>query len=332
MAIDTYEPTWEEALKDYLTHARASRAHKTCLFYRCQLSQLVRWAGREEVPFEKFGKRHLDRYLAERRETVGRSTLRHDAVAAKAFFKWCAKNDLLLRSPLAEYEIHAAPKPAKYVPTDEELQRLLKALGEYWDPQKNPGMKHIPHARRLVHRERNRAILLLLIDTACRIGEALHLEEGDFRAGALQVLIRESKGKEPRALPLSPATAAAVNDWLRVRARMMRGAEEDPGFLFLSEYGTRMDESRFGKAMKAVASWAGLPGEITLHSVRHYSLTKLAKHNLLMAQAIAGHKDPRTTNIYAHADADFLRQVHGEVGAVDTVLSNRRAARKKRLV
>ena len=327
---------WGEALREFLLHQTATRADKTVRFYRVQLRQLVRWADANAVPFDKFGKRHLDRYLALRSETVSRATLRHDAVAAKSFFRWCARNDLLDRSPLAEYEIHNAPRPAKYMPSEDDMQTLLKAVGEYWNLEKNPGMKHLPHARRLLHRDRNYALLLLLLDSACRIGEVLNLKVDDYRPKERQITIRESKGKEPRTLPLSASVVEAITVWLRMRDKMMANAvapEADEGWLFLSEYGGRMDESRFLKALKGILRWANLPDEITLHSLRRYSLNRLAKTNLLAAQSIAGHKDTKTTLLYTKIDPDFIRDVHREVSVVDAVLSNRRnSAKRKRLL
>ena len=333
MALDIDSPTWGEAFRDFRLHLQATKAHKTVLFYDVHVKQLIRWADNEGIAFDTFGKRHLDRYLAGRSATVSRATMRHDAVSAKSFYRWCARNELILRSPLAEYEIHAAPKAAKYMPTDADMQALPKAVFDYWNPEKNPSMKHIPHSRRLMHRDRNYALLLMLLDSAARIGEILSLKVEDYRAKERQILIRESKGKEPRTLPLSPSGVEAVTVWLRMRAKLMSGvpAAQDEGWLFLSEYGTRMDESRFLKALKGILRWAGMSDSITLHSLRRYSLNKLAKTNLLAAQTIAGHKDARTTLIYTKLDPDFIRDVHSQVGVVDAILSNRRNARRKRL-
>ena len=334
MALGYTHSTWYEAFKDFLTSLEAhNRAEKTVRFYNVQLGQLVRWAATEEIPLEQFGKRHLDRYLAERRQKVGRTTLRHDAVCAVAFFKWCARNEFLDRSPLSDYEVKAAPQVAKYVPTEDEVRGLLKSLELYWNPVNNPGMINIPRTRRAVHRERNRAIILMLLDTAARIGEVANLTLEDYRAKEMQITIREAKGKQPRIIPLSPGTVEAVANWMRVRDRMMQNtaAEDDPQWLFISEYGTQLDTGRFGKAVKSVLRWAKMNETITLHSLRHYSLTRLAKFNRVVAQQIAGHKDPRTTDIYIHLDADYTRQVHAEVGVVDTILENRRVARRRRL-
>lgn len=93
--------TVTEALREFLLHLKASRAPKIVRFNEKQLMQRVRWADANSVPFAGFGKRHLDRYLVARAETgKAHLTFHHDAICAKSFFAWCAKNDILERSLL----------------------------------------------------------------------------------------------------------------------------------------------------------------------------------------------------------------------------------------
>ena len=63
-AFTTGSLSWEEALREFLLHLKATRAPKTLRFYDVQLRQLVRWAGENQIPFQGFGKRHLDRAIA----------------------------------------------------------------------------------------------------------------------------------------------------------------------------------------------------------------------------------------------------------------------------
>jgi site-specific recombinase XerD len=329
------EVSWEEALREFLLHKQAVYAAKTVRYYRIQLTELVRWAEAEGIPFSEFGKRHMDRYTASRiAQGKARLTLYHDGICAKNFFAWCAKNDLLDRSKLSEYEVHNAPKPHKHMPTDEEVAALLRAIAEYWDPEKHPvsGIRSMPGPARIFHRTRNAAIFMGLIDTACRIGEALNLKVGDVKLTEASVVIREAKGKEPRALPIGPEWKGALQDWLRVRTRVMKAVppEEDEGWLFVSETGGRLDEIRILETLRRLTTFAGLPKEIALHSLRRYSLNKLAKHNLLMAQAIAGHKDTKTTLGYTRLDPEFVRATHREASPLGSVMSNRNHPPKKR--
>ena len=324
--------TWEEALHEFYLHLQATRAQKTQRYYEVQLGGLVRWATQENVPFAGFGKRHMDRYLVSRAET-GKAplTLHHDAVCAKAFFHWCQKNDIVERSLLTDYQVRHAPRPAQYMPTDADMQTLLKSVHDFWNPAKNPSIRYSPVSKRVFHRDRNYAIILGLLDSASRIGEMLSLKVDDYRLKERQIVIRESKGREPRTLPVSPEWVEALNVWLRQRSKIMAG-QEDEGYLFVSEFGGRLDEGRFLKSLKKITGWAKISGRITLHSLRRYSLNRLAKVNLLATQQIAGHKETRTTLLYTQLDPDFIRGVHTSVGVVRDILGNKRVEKRKRLV
>ena len=59
-------PSWDEALRSFVLHLNATRALNTTLYYKKQLTLLVRWAETNVIPLERFGKRHLDTYLAYR--------------------------------------------------------------------------------------------------------------------------------------------------------------------------------------------------------------------------------------------------------------------------
>jgi len=218
------------------------------------------------------------------------------------------------------------------MPTDADMQALLRAVPDFWNPSKNAPIRFIPVSKRVFHRDRNYAVTLGLLDSAARIGEMLSLKVDDYRAKERQIVIRESKGREPRTLPVSAEWVEALDVWLRQRGKIMAG-QEDEGWLFISEFGGRLDEGRFLKALKKVTTYAEISDHITLHSLRRYSLNRLAKVNLLATQQIAGHKETRTTLLYTQLDPDFVRGVHSSVGVVRDILGNKRVAKqRKRLV
>lgn len=96
------------------------------------------------------------------------------------------------------------------------------------EPAKNPSIRYSPVTKRVFHRDRNYAIILGLLDSDSRIGEMLSLKVDDYRPKKRQIVIRESKGREPRTLPVSPEWVEALNVWLRQRSKIMAGQE---GFL-----------------------------------------------------------------------------------------------------
>ncbi|MBC8136618.1 MAG: site-specific integrase [Fibrella sp.] len=100
----------------------------------------------------------------------------------------------------SEYRVRNAPIPARPMPTDEDVRKLVEALGDFWDPRKNPGARRMRPERRAFHKARNTAIFLGLLDTACRIGEMLEMRLDDYKVDERRVLVRESKGRQPRPL------------------------------------------------------------------------------------------------------------------------------------
>jgi site-specific recombinase XerD len=335
--MDLRSYSWDTALQEYLLHKRAHYATQTVRYYKIQLSGLARWSERAGIPFDAFGKRHLDRYLVERSQAgTSQTTLHHDALCAKVFFGWCTKNDLLERNPLSEYLVRNAPTPPKHMPGDEEIQALVGAVRDYWNPVKNPKARFQPAATRTFHRERNYAILVGLLDTACRAGEMLAFKVDDYNEPERRITVRTSKGRTARVLPVSDEWAEALESWLKVRAKVMEpvAKADDEGWLFISETGGAVVHRSLHHVLKSFLDFAGVDGKISLHALRRYSINRLAKHNLLAAQAIAGHKDTKTTLIYTKIDPDFVRDIHKEVGVVRGIVSNRNyeKAKRKRLV
>lgn len=144
MGTDFSALSWQESFRSYLLHLKAVRAEKTVRYYHIQLKMLSRWAEETGIPLDKFGKRHLDAYLVHRLETgKSQTTLHHDALAAKVFLKWRQRNDVIKRSLLAGYEVRNAPRPANYMPTPEDMQKLLAAVSAFCDPSQNTDARYL---------------------------------------------------------------------------------------------------------------------------------------------------------------------------------------------
>ena len=99
------------------------------------------------------------------------------------------------------------------------------------------------------------------------IGEVLSLKLDDYQVSQRQLTVRVSKGREPRVIPVSKDCAEAIMIWMKVRKRIMANvpADEDEGWLFISETSGRIDEGRFLKTLKKYRDYAGLSKSISLH-------------------------------------------------------------------
>ena len=115
--------------------------------------------------------------------------------------------------------------------------------------------------------------------------------------------------------------------YLRVRPRC------DSPLLFISRTGLPLSVTAYGAQFRHYADFAGVTGW-SLHGLRHYALSQIARTDVLAAQQIAGHSSLVVTQGYLHTSADQVRAAHTQAAPLSRLLVNRRTERaeKKRLV
>ena len=316
--------TWKDAVADYLLLVRGTREEKTVRFYRNRLSVLMSWANDQGIPLHEFRARHLRQYLASRAEQgVSDNTRRHDAVATRAFLKFCTREEYITSDPLIGYQVPKADKPYVKCPSDDEIRLLLTKMQERWNPNTNPDARFIHAKARRFFQRRNYAIITGLIETGARAGEILNLTLDDYQPDQKQIVIRKSKGDNWRIVPVSDAWIEYVDAWLRVRPKVQND------LLFVSEYGDHLAVERISRQFRGYLKYAGLTG-FSLHGLRHYALTTLARTDVWAASQIAGHRSLVTTRAYLHGDPAHVRSVHEQAAPLGRLLVNTRSGMEKR--
>jgi integrase len=194
--------------------------------------------------------------------------------------------------------------------TVEELGRIgtairaAETIGVAWDvDETRPNAKHIPkNNRRTIIGPHAAAALRLLIFTGARLREILHLrwEHVDFDRGLL--LLPDSKTGRKTIILNAPALAT-LSELPRVGAYVIAGENSDA---------PRADLKR---PWEVVARHAGLDG-VRLHDLRHTyaSIGAGSGLGLPIIGKLLGHAETRTTERYAHLDADPLRKAANAIG------------------
>jgi integrase/recombinase XerD len=153
-------------------------------------------------------------------------------------------------------------------------------------------------------------MLELLYATGLRVSELVTLRnEGlDLEAGFVRVL---GKGSRERVVPIGSAARAALTAYLeQARPVLLRG--KSSGQVFVTERGAAMTRQGFWKLLRRYARAAGLAGRLGPHSIRHAFATHLLDGgaDLRAVQAMLGHADIGTTQIYTHVVSRRLRNVY----------------------
>jgi integrase/recombinase XerD len=159
---------------------------------------------------------------------------------------------------------------------------------------------------------RDRAMLEILYATGLRVSELVSLKLDDLQldVGYLTAFGKRSK---QRIVPLGEAAIAALRNYLRF-GRKDLDKERGSKFIFLNRSGEGLTRQGFWKIIKRRALEAGISQSITPHTMRHSFATHLLENgaDLRSVQAMLGHADISTTQIYTHVTRERLRQMHAQ--------------------
>ena len=159
---------------------------------------------------------------------------------------------------------------------------------------------------------RDKAILELLYATGVRASELAELKISDLNLdiGYLRCI---GKGRRERVIPIGKTAIAATVEYLgKLRPKLVRPHSAD--FLMLSRTGLPLSRIEVWRLVKKYAIRAGMPRNLTVHTLRHCFATHLLTGgaDLRSVQEMLGHVDIATTQIYTHVDQERLRKIHKE--------------------
>ena len=157
---------------------------------------------------------------------------------------------------------------------------------------------------------RDRAMLELLYATGVRASELAGLKTSDLNVdvGYLRCI---GKGSRERVIPVGKAAIAATVEYIaELRPKLAKPFSGD--FLLLSRTGRPMSRIEIWRLTKKYAIRAGMPKNMTVHTLRHCFATHLLAGgaDLRSVQEMLGHVDIATTQIYTHVDQSRLREIH----------------------
>jgi site-specific recombinase XerD len=157
---------------------------------------------------------------------------------------------------------------------------------------------------------RNRAMLEMLYGCGLRASEcvSLTLEGTDLRSGTVRIL---GKGRKERVVPVPSGSLSVLRDWMDRRGALLEG-RPDPGTVFVSVRGRRLDPRDVRRIVARGVSRAARAAGATPHTFRHSFATHLLDRgaDLRAVQDMLGHASLSTTQLYTHLTTQRLRETH----------------------
>ena len=195
-------------------------------------------------------------------------------------------------------------------PTEDiDLPRYGRKLPDFLSIEDVDALLAAPDCR-TARGSRDAAMLETLYATGLRVSElvTLRLRDVNFDAG---YLLATGKGRKQRVVPIGEVAIAAVRRYVEgARPTFARARVLDT--LFLTHHGRAMTRQGFWKLIGRYASAAGIRKRISPHKLRHSFATHLVERgaDLRAVQAMLGHADIGTTEIYTHVSRGHLHKVY----------------------
>jgi len=280
----------------YLDHLRLERglSPHTVAAYRADLTRLSAWVGSNgAADAGAVTAALLDGYLAHLTASgLAPSSIARGISSARGLARYLVKAGDLTRDPTVHLR---PPRPWRRLPhalAEADVTRLL-------DPALEPGPTGL----------RNAAMLELMYASGLRVSEAvgLRLDGIDLHAGHVRVT---GKGDRERLVPMGAAAVERLTDYLRAARPALARGRSAP-HLFITARGRAMTRQACWHMLRRRGLACGI-GPVSPHALRHSFATHLLDHgaDLRVVQALLGHADIGTTQVYTHVSRARLREVH----------------------
>lgn len=278
-----------------------NRSQKTIQNYDHYLTRLTDFAGDIKVSdidpeLIRKWRLWLNRLGTNVSDELQKTTQNYHLIALRSFLKFCAKRDI---PALTADKIELAKTVRKQVTflNPEELERLFA----------EPDITTLPGSR-------DRAILELLFSSGLRVSELVGLDREHINLKRREFMVR-GKGQKDRPIFISPTAAEWIQAYLDKRTDTSR-----PLFARYSGRKTvdtsgnfhRLTARSVQRMVAKYALMAGITKHVSPHTLRHSFATDLLMNgaDLRSVQALLGHSNISTTQIYTHVTDPHLKSVH----------------------
>ena len=158
---------------------------------------------------------------------------------------------------------------------------------------------------------RDRAIVEMLYSTGMRRFELCNVTLEDVSLTRMIVYVRQGKGGKDRVVPIGERAVYWLTKYMN-EVRHTLVMDERDSHVFLTDYGESYTEHRLGNRVKRLLRDSGIEIAGSCHLLRHAMATHMLENgaDIRYIQAMLGHADLNTTQIYTHVSIRKLQEIH----------------------
>ena len=283
--------------QDYLTMLRVERnlSPRTLEAYQRDLKHYLSFiVDKDIISLSNISQMHIREYIRSLNEKgLAASSIARIFSSIRSYHKFLSAENFVNENPTLILTSPKAPKKLPHVLMEEEISAIINAVVETFQ-----------------YAKRDKAIIEMLYSCGLRVSELCALSLNNLYLNDDMIRIM-GKGSKERLLPVGGRAKNFLNDYL-IHCRP--GIQKDKGSssVFLSRNGNPLTRAMINNILRKWSQVAGISKPVSPHTLRHSFATHLLEGgaDLRFVQALLGHSDISTTQIYTHLDKHHLKEVY----------------------
>ena len=283
--------------QDYLTMLRVERnlSPRTLEAYQRDLKHYLSFiVDKDIISLSNISQMHIREYIRSLNEKgLAASSIARIFSSIRSYHKFLSAENYVKENPTLILTSPKAPKKLPHVLMEEEISAIINAVVETFQ-----------------YAKRDKAIIEMLYSCGLRVSELCALSLNNLYLNDDMIRIM-GKGSKERLLPVGGRAKNFLNDYL-IHCRP--GIQKDKGSssVFLSRNGNPLTRAMINNILRKWSQVAGISKSVSPHTLRHSFATHLLEGgaDLRFVQALLGHSDISTTQIYTHLDKHHLKEVY----------------------
>ena len=283
--------------QDYLTMLRVERnvsAH-TIDAYKRDLKQYLEHLDSNAIKsLHDISSKHIRDYVRKLNNTgLAAKSIARIISSIRSYHNFLSSEKIIKENPALNLDSPKIPKKLPEVLSEKEISNITESIDDSYQFAK-----------------RDKAIIEMLYSCGIRVTELCDLETSNlfFDDDLIRVM---GKGSKERLLPIGGRAKRFLNDYL-INTRHKLIKKTSSSSVFVSRNGKPLTRAMINNILKKWCLVSGITKSVSPHTLRHSFATHLLEGgaDLRFVQALLGHSDISTTQIYTHLDKHHLKEIY----------------------
>ena len=263
--------------------------------YKRDLNQYLGYIELQQIhKISNITSKHIRKYIRVLNERgMAPASISRIISSIRSYHKYLSSEELVKENPALILNTPKIPKKLPSVLSEQEISLIIESI------EKSSDFHH-----------RDKAIIEMLYSCGIRVSELCSLEVSKLFLKDDLIMVT-GKGSKERLLPIGKRAKKYINNYFKYsRDKFIKRTSSS--FIFVSKNGNQLTRAMINIILNKWTAISGINKSVSPHTLRHSFATHLLEGgaDLRFVQALLGHSDISTTQIYTHLDKQHLKEIY----------------------